>query len=99
MPGSWDAECSTNSKDVQYIFDDSNIKAVRDISVVVSDNDKLEGETMVPPLSTLNIPKIMDLLYKLSKLKGTPTDEAVNQPLERTWRLIKINLRMVRGPR
>lgn len=56
-----DAECNAISKDVLHISDDSDIEIVRELIVVVASDEHELGVTVVPPLGTLNIPKIKRL--------------------------------------
>lgn len=62
-----EGECSATSKDVDHISNNSNIEVVQETNNVATINDELEGATIVPPLSTLCILKLVKLLNQLGK--------------------------------
>lgn len=63
-----------------YLSDDSSIKLVRVSTVTTTVDDKLEGATMVPPVSPINMLKLMELVNRLGKLKATPVQETEDKP-------------------
>lgn len=66
-----EAECSVTSKDVFHISYDSDVEVVGATQTATSaEEDELGGAEVVPPLSTLNVPKITELLHKMDKPKN-----------------------------